>query len=690
LPTDNDGLYDGQEVEFNSDPLLVDTDEDGIGDAEEVQLNTNLTLADSDKDGLSDGQEVQINTNPLLADSDEDGLSDGTEVDAGTNPLSADSDADGLIDAKELELGTQPLAVDTDNDGLTDGEEVELGLNALLADSDADGLSDQAELEFDTNPVLADSDEDSLTDGREIEIGTNPLAADTDSDGLSDSEEIQLDLNPLATDTDSDGVSDYAELENKTDPLLADSDEDGILDGEELELGSNPLLEDTDADGLSDSRELELQTNLLIADSDGDGLTDAEEIIQGTNPLVAQATAEPEPEVAVIQADQQQSQSVINQQAAVQPDSEDDALQTSIDVVSQSSQSSVDQVDILQQSDQNWKWITGQNKNKFTVQLFNSSNLDQTIDFLKSYNLVSEARIVPSLQGGIVFYKAIMGSYDNWLSAGQKVASLPKSLRSTTPLIRTFVSLYPENPHAQISENDSQAPVETIVKVEEKTLTPEPTAQPQTAPVNKKEIVEPQAPKVSRPQSQPAPAVIIKRAPNIFGSGDEQSSLDQPDTSSEPTVIVETKAENTIPQLPSVASSPQIVSNLPEQSTPTATLTPQQAANPLFDNQIIKGGMSKSDLSKIQSALKLVEDKQYQSAINILTPMANSRNADARYRLALMVHQGLGSKKRPKFAFNLAKLAAEQGHRHAKQLLGQFYVQGYGVAANPIEASKWL
>ena len=60
------------------------------------------------------------------------------------------------------------------------------------------------------------------------------------------------------------------------------------------------------------------------------------------------------------------------------------------------------------------------------------------------------------------------------------------------------------------------------------------------------------------------------------------------------------------------------------------------------------------------------------------------------YRLALMVRQGLGAKERPQFAFSPAKFAAEQGHPHAKQLLARFYLQGYGVVANPDEAARWL
>src|SRR5713101_5704838 len=81
---------------------------------------------DNDRDGLTNGEERQYGTNPDKYDTDGDGLSDGDEVlKYHTNPLKADTDGDGLSDGDEvLKYHTDPLNPDTDGDGLSDGDEV--------------------------------------------------------------------------------------------------------------------------------------------------------------------------------------------------------------------------------------------------------------------------------------------------------------------------------------------------------------------------------------------------------------------------------------------------------------------------------------------------------------------------------------------------------------------------------------
>ncbi len=181
--------------------------------------------ADDDGDGLTNGEERRYGTDPNNPDTDGDGLSDGDEVKVyHTDPLKADTDGDGLTDGDEvLKYHTDPTKKDTDGDGLTDGEEV---------------------LKYHTDPLKADTDGDGLTDGEEVlKYHTDPLKADTDGDGLTDSEEVKVyHTDPLNPDTDGDGLSDGDEVHRyKTDPLKVDTDGGGVGDGVEVRRGTNPL-----------------------------------------------------------------------------------------------------------------------------------------------------------------------------------------------------------------------------------------------------------------------------------------------------------------------------------------------------------------------------------------------------------------------------------------------------------------
>ena len=88
-----------------------DFDGDGLFDLEEFQRATHPIVNDTDTDGLLDGPEVKTHlTNPLVVDTDGDTLSDGIEVnDHGTNPTLKDSDMDLIDDNVELDNGTSPI-----------------------------------------------------------------------------------------------------------------------------------------------------------------------------------------------------------------------------------------------------------------------------------------------------------------------------------------------------------------------------------------------------------------------------------------------------------------------------------------------------------------------------------------------------------------------------------------------------
>ncbi len=180
---------------------------------------------DDDIDGLTNGEERRYGTDPKRPDTDNDGLKDGEEVKRyRTNPLRSDTDGDGLSDGDEvLKYKTNPLKVDTDGDGLSDGDEV---------------------LRYKTDPLKVDTDGDGLSDGDEVLVyTTDPLKVDTDGDGLSDYDEVMVyKTDPRVADTDKDGLSDGDEVRRThTDPLKADTDGGGINDGDEVKRGTNPL-----------------------------------------------------------------------------------------------------------------------------------------------------------------------------------------------------------------------------------------------------------------------------------------------------------------------------------------------------------------------------------------------------------------------------------------------------------------
>ncbi len=268
--TDNDGLLDAWELQFFGDLDEVgsgDPDTDGLSnEAEETNL-TDPTKTDTDEDGLWDGEEVQGTdaalldydaTDPTKADTDGDGLTDGQEVrDTSGSALcypqratlhphlfnQSRNDVAGVCDGG---YGTNPNNPDQDGDGLSDYEEVMAVLVASDSTETASGYSP-------TNPKNADSDGDGLTDYEELHavvvVGdpgndpdadtptgyarSNPNAVDTDGEGLSDYEEV------FAVRTDGTGI-DTPTGYDSTDPNAIDTDGDHFDDSIELAYPSDP------------------------------------------------------------------------------------------------------------------------------------------------------------------------------------------------------------------------------------------------------------------------------------------------------------------------------------------------------------------------------------------------------------------------------------------------------------------
>ncbi len=106
VDTDFDGLSDGEELAFGSDPNDNDSDDDGVVDGDELN-----PTGDADGDGLN---------NAADPDSDNDGIPDGTELGFGCGipvPLNCTEDGD------DGATTTDSLNPDSDGGGVLDGVE---------------------------------------------------------------------------------------------------------------------------------------------------------------------------------------------------------------------------------------------------------------------------------------------------------------------------------------------------------------------------------------------------------------------------------------------------------------------------------------------------------------------------------------------------------------------------------------
>lgn len=159
-PPDRDHPF--QTTFFGTGPVGPgqDQDGDGLSDAAEqagwtvtvrlangqvtqTKVTSDPTVADTDGDGVSDGDERAYLTNPRSPDTDGDQLSDYWELNyVYSDPTHQDSDGDGLMDGLEWWFfRTSPNLADTDGDQLLDGDEINLGnRNPRLADLPRPGI----------------------------------------------------------------------------------------------------------------------------------------------------------------------------------------------------------------------------------------------------------------------------------------------------------------------------------------------------------------------------------------------------------------------------------------------------------------------------------------------------------------------------------------------------------------------
>ena len=79
----------------------------------------------------------------------------------------------------------------------------------------------------------------------------------------------------------------------------------------------------------------------------------------------------------------------------------------------------------------------------------------------------------------------------------------------------------------------------------------------------------------------------------------------------------------------------------------------------------------------------------YQTAIQLLRPLAEQGSANAQYNLGVIYADGLGVPQDNGEAIRWYRLAADQGEARAQHNLGVRYESGEGVGQNYAEAERW-
>jgi len=93
---------------------------------------------------------------------------------------------------------------------------------------------------------------------------------------------------------------------------------------------------------------------------------------------------------------------------------------------------------------------------------------------------------------------------------------------------------------------------------------------------------------------------------------------------------------------------------------------------------------------QLASGVAAFEAKEFRRAWQMLQPLSDAGNADAQYRCAIMMQNGLGVIAQPKAAAELMALAATQQFGLAQHSLGIMNLFGEGVEQNTPEAIRLL
>jgi len=114
------------------------------------------------------------------------------------------------------------------------------------------------------------------------------------------------------------------------------------------------------------------------------------------------------------------------------------------------------------------------------------------------------------------------------------------------------------------------------------------------------------------------------------------------------------------------------------------------AAAPAHPSRPGEGSMSDQDSMDFNSGMAAFEAKHFSRAAQLLSPLAESGNDEAQYRLAIMYQNGLGVTRNEELAVKWMRAAAERGNALAQHGLGFMYLEGDCIAADAAQAAHWF
>ena len=114
----------------------------------------------------------------------------------------------------------------------------------------------------------------------------------------------------------------------------------------------------------------------------------------------------------------------------------------------------------------------------------------------------------------------------------------------------------------------------------------------------------------------------------------------------------------------------------------------------LYLSLVLLAGAAPALAAPVDDAIALLDAGKYEEAAHQLQPLAESGDAIAQHRLAILYFYGHGVPEDENRALELARLSAEAGNVDAMYLVGNIYVFGHTVpneADDPdLEAAKWF